>query len=625
MVLVLAAGFAAVAQEDDRALMGTWENELTLDPNADDDANTFAAFDSMLSMEYTTGGISYSSDTKLSLDGLTEQEFGVDSSVGLLDLSSTLNMDVSGGNLRFWESSADMTLGGVSIGTTFYLQNHDWEQVEPGYKASFWPEIDPKGDYWSYPNFNNAVDGDTAPQTGSAKLPSSYNSDYVASWNDNVDVDPFHDYGSGLELTFSGETPGGVSVDVTNTFGMMPTDQVETDLEDTLDTRVLEDLVLDYAGESAVADLSKVTGNEALNWLESLMGPISNATATQAAKVLLVQEIGIGDYGDANSDKATISELVTDFNLWSADTTVTDPMTTATSGKSDEVRDAALDVVQSTVTIGGIAGETGKVVNTEFELGNVDYKVNVTEAADAVGAYADAYVDFVLRDVEVGPMQYGGSSLQYYSTLLEVDNLSLGCCDFSNETKFTEYHGFEYTQFDFSMAMETFPVDIDATLKWDNDPDTDAAGKTVTLTPSLSTDWSCFTVYSTLGSADGDIDSLSIDGFEISAELGHVKVTSITALDQTNGVHSLDSSYHGYDEVIAIDKLASAGELDFSLDLYTDIYNSSGLGLSGSGLAPEAIEGSASYPISSQFDLGSNLAWTSAGLQEVGLTLDYSF
>ncbi|MFB6290233.1 MAG: hypothetical protein ABEJ25_00675, partial [Candidatus Bipolaricaulia bacterium] len=94
LVLVLAAGFAAVAQEsDERPLTGTWNNELTLDPTTSGtDTNNFEALESILSVDYTAGGVSYSSTSEFSLTGFEKQEFGVNTTVGLLDLTSTLNL-----------------------------------------------------------------------------------------------------------------------------------------------------------------------------------------------------------------------------------------------------------------------------------------------------------------------------------------------------------------------------------------------------------------------------------------------------------------------------------------------------------------------------------------------------
>jgi len=303
----------------------------------------------------------------------------------------------------------------------------------------------------------------------------------------------------------------------------------------------------------------------------------------------------------------------------------------ALSDASVDSRNGIRDEIAGQVAIAGIAGDTDVVTTNMFDLIGMKLTWN---AKDIDTASYSAYSEVVVDKLDVNPGQYGSSSLQYYSTLLEVDNLSLGCCDFSNETKFTENNGLEYTEFNFSMEMETFPVDIDATLKWDNDPYTTESGKTVSLTPSLSTDWACLTVYTDMGTDDdseGVLEDLTVEGFEISAELGHVKVTSLTALNTDYGVYSLDSSYHYFDEVLSIEKLESAGDLDFTLDIYTNLFDDSYVGTEapfaygeGSGLAPAAIEGSASYPISSQFDLGTNLAWA-GGLKEVGLTFDYSF
>ena len=193
LVLVLAAGFAAVAQDMDKALTGEWTNTLTLSPTG---GNALAGFDSTLDVTYTNGGISYNSISEFTLNGLVDQEFGVESTVGLLDLSSTINFwtgtilyDPLPGvvpppavafqpGLDYWKNEASLTLGGVTITDTFLLQ-HVEKNVIIG--APFNPN--------------------TIPPVG---------------------FQGFTGHGSGMDLTFSGETPGGVSVDVSNYFGMEP-------------------------------------------------------------------------------------------------------------------------------------------------------------------------------------------------------------------------------------------------------------------------------------------------------------------------------------------------------------------------------------------------------------------
>ncbi|MEF8917310.1 MAG: hypothetical protein V5A77_06455 [Candidatus Bipolaricaulota bacterium] len=402
LVLVLAAGFMAVAaeHEDERPLMGSWENELTLDPDAT--PNVIDAFSSTLTVEYMTGGITYESVSEFDIDGYTDQTFNVDATVGLLDLSSTVNFDTQTPGLDYWKNTASLTLGGVSITDTFLLQ-----------------------------------------KTSS--------------------------YGAGMDLAFSGETPGGVSVNVSNYFGMEP-----------------------------------------------------------------------------DSSAASGYAIVT--------------------------------------------------------------KHHPDDEADS----------------------YGASSLQYVSSVLTLDNLSLGCCDFSNETMFSEANGFEYSLFEFTIESNDWPLSLAADLKFT------AQTKSIYLTPSLTTDWSCFEVYTDLSGVLGNnspemsgstIDGLEVAGFAIKdVELGHVEFSSYTAL----GGHTLYDLYLNfgsdtpyivgttYDEVFRIEKLETF-DLDFTLDTYFDMSNA--------GLFDLALfDANASYDLSSQFTLGSGLQVSpSSGLNEISLSLDYSW
>lgn len=174
MVLVLVAGVGALAADDeDRPFYGTWENTLTLDPNQEADYNADNPFrlDSTLEATYTAGGLTFTGEAVFDYDtregdelpeesGLTDVEFGMETSVGLLDLTSTVNFNVQTPGLNYWVNQATLTLGGVSITDTFVLQD-----TKAGADEGF---------------------------------------------------------GAGMDLAFSGETPGGVSVTVNNYFGMEP-------------------------------------------------------------------------------------------------------------------------------------------------------------------------------------------------------------------------------------------------------------------------------------------------------------------------------------------------------------------------------------------------------------------
>ena len=456
LVLVLAAGFAAVAQDMDRPLYGSWENTLTLAPTG---SNALKGFSSTLDVTYVSGGITYNSVSEFSLSGLDDQEFSVETTVGLLDLSSVINFDPDPG-LDFWKNTASLTLGGVSITDMFLLQ-------------------DVEKNYW---------------------------------------VQAYDGYGAGMDLGFSGETPGGVSVDVANYFGLEPVDG-------------------DAVGE--------ITGY---------------------------------DY-------------------------------TLNAGYVDTI------------------DESGYAIVTEH-AGNLD--------------------------------DYAPSSFQYVGTKLVLENQSLGCCDFSSETLFSERDGFEYTRFDFTITSTNWPLELAGELKFESQT------KSVVLTPSLTTNWACFDVYTDLsgtlannGTEGSTITGLEVMGFAIKdVELGHVMFSSYTALSNPDDmteytVADLNDDFRGsytyyygpdneqeyveyLDEVIRIEKLDKF-PLDFTADIYFDMTQSDGL------FDLALFELVTDFELSDQFSLGTGLLLSPkkdapaetndlpesnlaiGGLDELTLSFDYSF
>ncbi len=432
LVLVLAAGFAAVAQDDERPLTGTWENEVGIQP---DDGGTFFELDSDIEATYQVGGLSYTGIAELEETGLVDVEFGVDTTVGLLGLSSTVNFATQTPGLEYWVNEASLTLGGVSITDTFVLQ-------------------------------------DT---------------------KDGVD----QGFGAGMDLEFSGETPGGVSVAVNNYFGMEP---------------VIDDVNwLGYTGDDFYQDTGIVTGTV---------------------------------YGNFS-----------------------------------------------------IPDDSGYGIVTE-------------DSRDGIS--------------------YGTSSLQYVGSKLTLENLSMGCCDFSSETMFSEMNGFEYTLFEFTMESETWPLSLDGDLKFTEQT------KSIKLEPSLETDWACFNVYTSMDDLYKDgaqannnlLGSLEFEGFSITGvKLGHVEFSSYTALGSNNlwtlEKYEFYTGYGtvGYDEVFRIEKLEEY-PLDFTLDTFFDISNSDAL------FDLAYFNGDMSYKIDDEFTVGSGVSVNTgagAGLDEFRLTFDYSF
>jgi len=504
LVLVLVAGVGALAAtEEDRPLTGEWENTLTLDMNQEAwylDAYSFDStdnifysddsegdtsytgvtnpfiFNSDLSLTYESGGLTYEVDVALDYNpagmpsgdypgsstsppywqsnGLTDMEFGVSTSVGLLDLSSTVNFDPVDKDLDYWKSSASLTLGGVSITDTFVLQ----PVMQTNSYTAVWedPATEPDG--------YSAATGSSAPWEASDTL------------------------GAGMNLMFSGETPGGVSVTVENLFGM-----------------------------------------------EKVM-----------------------DTGTGYTSFFTKNGLVSDIAFG----------------------------------LGSIPYTTGYNILTTHEPG--------------------------------GEEVYGASSMQYVMSILTLENMSLGCCDFSSETVFSEAKGFNYTKFDFTIESTSLPISLDATLKFTEQT------KSIHLVPSITTDWACFTVYSGLtpdALTNNSTNVSVIDGFEIrgfaitDVELGHVKVSSYTALGG-NTLNDMVDAYMftaGYDELIRIEKLEEY-PLDFTLDTYFNMSASSGI------FDLAEFDGTMEYKIDDEFTIGTGVVVEpNGGLQSFDFTFDYSF
>ena len=170
------------------------------------------------------------------------------------------------------------------------------------------------------------------------------------------------------------------------------------------------------------------------------------------------------------------------------------------------------------------------------------------------------------------------------------------------------------------------PISLDGDLMFT--PQT----KSIYLEPSLDADWACFEVYTGLTTgqsndllANNDEEYSVIDGFEIrgfaikDVELGHVKLSSYTAL----GSHSLssmtDTYFSSYDELIRIEKLEEY-PLDFTLDTYFDMSDSEGI------FDLAEFDGTMEYTIDDEFTLGTGIVIKpNAGLQTFDFTFDYSF
>ncbi len=114
LLLVFVFGFVGYG-----SLSGDWENNLYLSPDVNP---VISSFKSTLEVNYSSGGINYSSLSKFNLDSYKLQKFGTDFSVGLLSADSTLSFDPSNTRMNYWLAKAGMTFGGVEIDNTFVLE-----------------------------------------------------------------------------------------------------------------------------------------------------------------------------------------------------------------------------------------------------------------------------------------------------------------------------------------------------------------------------------------------------------------------------------------------------------------------------------------------------------------------
>ncbi|MBS3789114.1 hypothetical protein KGY79_13090 [Candidatus Bipolaricaulota bacterium] len=124
VVLLLTGSFFAPSAHGDE-LTGSWENDIYLSPSNGGnliDANKPL---STLSVSYSTGGITYSSNSVFYRDKYASQSFEAGLQVGILDLSSTASFNPGETRLDYWLNEASFSLAGAWFDTTFLLQHSD--------------------------------------------------------------------------------------------------------------------------------------------------------------------------------------------------------------------------------------------------------------------------------------------------------------------------------------------------------------------------------------------------------------------------------------------------------------------------------------------------------------------
>lgn len=125
IVLFLTTGLTGHAD-----LTGSWENDLNLGP----EPNLLESFSSELDLYYTSGGIDYRSSSLFKKDSYYAQSFGASTTLGTLDIDSTLDFDPQAVRLNYFLAEADFRLSGLNIGNTFLLEDTENSGYGAGYQ-----------------------------------------------------------------------------------------------------------------------------------------------------------------------------------------------------------------------------------------------------------------------------------------------------------------------------------------------------------------------------------------------------------------------------------------------------------------------------------------------------------
>ena len=103
-------------------LSGDWNNDLYIAPGKNSD-EIIDQFISVLTVNSTTGGISYSSESVFYKDEFHSQEIGADFRIGILEAGSTAMFDTANKRIDYWLNEGSFTLAGARLETVFLLQH----------------------------------------------------------------------------------------------------------------------------------------------------------------------------------------------------------------------------------------------------------------------------------------------------------------------------------------------------------------------------------------------------------------------------------------------------------------------------------------------------------------------
>ncbi len=580
MVLVLAAGVAAFAQDDGATFTGSWDNDLTLAPSMNAPLDSVS---STLTLGYTMGGIEFESEStfdysvstflwsgdgeatgELDADddpvdsdgtyigrywgGFDTQKFTVAYSVGLLDISSTLAFNPS----QYWQEldlvATENLAGNDSNGESY---------TEP------WMTKGGKLVKGANPcaTTKNACNKDVAKYS------------FIDVYNKKKVEKPLKYWNAEGSLTLGGvELTGVMQLELNSVCSQTEPVTLETTCDHDLWT-------------SSAKTISK-GGQFSYDYND---GDYSFGSAF----------IGSGETPGGISVTAT--NLMGLKKTW-------DPWEEGYGAPSDDVY-AELD-------------KTDPQTSREYIVVD-NYDSAVCQTSSACTSCNDDY------------------STDYTGSIFELEGAALGCVEWGNTTVISGNSGFEYTEFDFTVASNNWPLSIDTWINFSEQT------KSVTITPELDLGWSCFTVYSALAQVTEDNDAannafgLDLGAMKLEVDFNGLTFTSITALGDhtfadfdpttdpfgkgpfTSRSDVYDAPYNCSMEKITVaynPECPECNTLDFSSSVY--FANNSDVGF----MDFTALTGDVDFMVNEFLTLGGSTEWhAGSGLDSLGLEFDVSW
>ncbi|MCK4571191.1 hypothetical protein KAT84_04485 [Candidatus Bipolaricaulota bacterium] len=120
LICVLGVAFSGLAA----TLSGSWDTDVTIDPQQTN-FNDAIGLVSVLTVTYTVGDWAFTSVTDLNETGWTDQDFSVAGVLGAFSLSSALDFDPVTPAFGSWNTTAAVSIAGVTFGADFTLYPND--------------------------------------------------------------------------------------------------------------------------------------------------------------------------------------------------------------------------------------------------------------------------------------------------------------------------------------------------------------------------------------------------------------------------------------------------------------------------------------------------------------------